>query len=292
MSDTGIAGALAELWRYPIKSMGGEALHAGTLTTRGVHGDRVYALVDHATGKVASAKLPRLWGGLLACRAALVSSSGADASTRPVQITLPDGGSATAPGPQADEALSALCARSVTLVATPPEQPEIDRYWPDIAGLALRDTITSGPISTGAAPGTFFDYAPLHLLTTASLARLGALYPAGALSARRFRPNLVIAPADETSAFAENTWVGRTLVIGGQVRLRVITPTPRCVVPTLPQPDLPQDLGILRTIVAHNKVPIPLLDGSMQASLGVYAVVERGGPVRVGDPVFVEPLEM
>jgi uncharacterized protein YcbX len=282
-------GTISGLWRYPIKSVGGEALDAGTLTTRGLQGDRVYALMDRATDKIASAKLPRLWGQLLECRAALMHSPDEHpaASDAPLQITLPDGSSAVVPSQGADEALSALCGRDARLVATPPEQPEIERYWPDIAGLALRDTISSGPIATGAPPGTFFDYAPLHLLTTASLARLRMVYPAGSVVVRRFRPNLLIAPSDETPAFAENAWVGRTLVIGERVRLRIISPTPRCVVPTLPQPDLPQDLGILRTIVAHNKVPIPPLGGAIQASLGVYAVVEQTGPIRVGDPVVI-----
>ena len=33
-------------------------------------GDRAYALVDTETGKVASAKHPKLWPNLFACRAA------------------------------------------------------------------------------------------------------------------------------------------------------------------------------------------------------------------------------
>ena len=68
-------GTIAGLWRYPVKSMGGEALDVAVLTARGVSGDRVYALLDGATGKVASAKHPRLWGQLLACRAAGAASS-------------------------------------------------------------------------------------------------------------------------------------------------------------------------------------------------------------------------
>lgn len=281
-------GAIAELWRYPVKSMGGEALAAGVLTSRGISGDRVYALVDCATGKIASAKHPRLWGRLLDCHATVVAppdtSAISSAHTAPaVCITLPDGARVLAGSEAADEALSALSGGVAALVATPPEQPEIERYWPDIAGLALRDTVTAGAIGMGARPDTFFDYAPIHLVTTSSLARLQALCPDGAsVAVRRFRPNLLVAPSDEATGFVENAWVGRTLLIGEQIRLRIISPTPRCVVPTLPQPELPQDLDILRAIVAHNKIPIPPLGGALQASFGVYAVVERGGAIRAG----------
>jgi uncharacterized protein YcbX len=32
---------VAELWRYPVKSLRGEQLNAATVTTDGVHGDRL-----------------------------------------------------------------------------------------------------------------------------------------------------------------------------------------------------------------------------------------------------------
>jgi uncharacterized protein len=284
-------GTIAQLWRYPVKSMGGEALDTAELTSRGVRGDRAYALLDRDTGKVASAKHPRLWGRLLACRAAEVASTSdvSAAATPAARITLPDGRVVQAGGEvgseAADEALSALVGRAVALSTQPPPRPEIERYWPDIAGLDLRDTVTAGAIGAGSPAGTFFDYAPLHLMTTASLARLRALYSGGAVAIRRFRPNLVVALSDETAGFVENEWVGRTLVIGEHVRLRVVSPAPRCIVPTLPQPDLPRDVGILRAIVAHNKIPIPPLGGALQASLGVYAAVERADAIHIGDRV-------
>jgi uncharacterized protein YcbX len=172
------------------------------------------------------------------------------------------------------------------LVSAAPDGAEIERYWPDISGLDLRDTVTSGEFAAGA-PGTFFDFAPIHLLTTASLRRLRERYPTGRIPASRFRPNLVIDTPFETNGWIENDWVEQTLLIGDDVRLRVISPTPRCVVPTLPQPGVPHDIGVLRAIADHNRPPIPLLKGRPQASLGVYALVMRGGVVRPGDEVRV-----
>jgi hypothetical protein len=91
---------------------------------------------------------------------------------------------------------------------------------------------------------------------------------------RRFRPNIVLRLGDGETGFVENSWVGRTLSIGEGVRVRITAPCSRCVMTTLPQGDLPQDGGILRTAAKHNKT-----------NVGVYGVVDRGGRVRRGDPI-------
>jgi uncharacterized protein YcbX len=278
-------GVVAGLWRYPVKSMRGEGVSALALTERGARGDRGWAVIDETSGKVASAKLPRLWGRLLTCRATIASPDGEPGTAPEVEITLPDGQTVTAGDARADAALSALAGRPVRLSSQPPELAEIERYWPDIEGMAQRDVETSNAIGAGAPPGTFFDFAPVHLLTTVSLARLRALYPSGYTDVRRFRPNLLIAPLRDEEGFVENDWVGRVLLIGDTLRLRIITPTPRCVVPTLPQADIPNDIGILRTIAAQNRPPIPIRGGAKQPSLGVYAVVEQPGVVRLEDAV-------
>ena len=278
-------GAVFALWRYPIKSMLGEELDDALVTARGLRGDRAYALIDQASGKVASAKLPRLWGQLLACRAIVAAWPDPDGPRPAIRLTLPDGRAVTTTDDDIEATLSAALGRAVTLAATAPDGAETERYWPDVEGLPLREAITSGAFGLGAPPGTFFDYAPVHLLTTATLDRFRALYPDGHFADRRFRPNLVVAPAPGADGFVENGWVGRTLAIGAEVRLRVTDPAPRCVVTTLPQADLPRDIGILRTVAAHNRPPIPALGGALLPSAGVYATVERGGTIRRGDTV-------
>ena len=65
-------GSVAALWRYPVKSMLGEELNAVEVTERGLLGDRQFAVLDPATGKVAGAKNPRKWGNFLQFRAAYV----------------------------------------------------------------------------------------------------------------------------------------------------------------------------------------------------------------------------
>ncbi len=125
--------------------------------------------------------------------------------------------------------------------------------------------------------GTFFDSAFLHLLTTATLDRLGRLYPTGRFEVRRFRPNIVVETKETEPDFAENGWTGQILAIGDSVRLSITGPCARCVMTTLAQSDLPRDVGILRTAAQHNR-----------ANVGVYASVLRTGKVRRGDSVWLE----
>ena len=53
------------LWRYPVKSMAGEAVEAVELDADGVAGDRRWGVRDLDTDRLASAKKPRPFGGLL-----------------------------------------------------------------------------------------------------------------------------------------------------------------------------------------------------------------------------------
>ena len=58
---TPLAGKVVALWRYPIKSMQGEQLPVALLAQGSLLGDRAFALLDRATGFVASAKHPGRW---------------------------------------------------------------------------------------------------------------------------------------------------------------------------------------------------------------------------------------
>jgi uncharacterized protein YcbX len=266
-------GAVVALWRYPVKSMLGEELNASALGKRGLVGDRVYAIVDPETGKVASAKHPKKWPHLFDCRAAFVEPPGSSGELPPVRVTLPDGRITRSDDVGFDEAISAMLGRSGKLQMAVPEKPVLEEYWPDIEGLALRETVTDEAMPEG----TFFDVATVHVLTTATLDPLRELYPDGRFEVRRFRPNIVVQPTLGDRSFVESDWVDRTLAIGDEVRLKVTGPCARCVMTTLPQGDLPRDPGILRAAAQHN-----------EANVGIYAEVTQGGLVRRGDDVRVE----
>ena len=279
-------GSIVALWRYPVKSMMGEELNAAEVTKRGLLGDRVYALVDSSDGKIASAKNPRKWPHLFDFSATLADAQTIGVKAPPVQIRLPDGAIASSDQSDVDQLLTKALNRSVTLAAitydyshaAQPASPDLpnaaaEEYWPDIEGLDFRNTVTDFSLPEG----TFFDCATVHLLTTSTLDRLRALYPQGSIDVRRFRPNIVVETATGSRDFTENAWVNHVLAIGDAVRLSIDGPCPRCVMTTLPQGDLPQDVGILRTAAKHNR-----------ANVGVYASVLQAGKVRRGDSVRLE----
>jgi uncharacterized protein YcbX len=265
--------SVGAIWRYPVKSMLGEELNAAEVTGRGLLGDRQFAVVDPATGKVAGAKNPRKWGNFLDFRAAYTEPPQAGAMLPAVRVTLPDGSAVTSDQPDLPRRLSGALGREVAFSAAQGNGSSgatAEEYWPDMEGLDFRDAVTDFELPAG----TFFDFGVVHLLTTATIDRLRALYPGGRFEIRRFRPNIVVSTGPEEEGFVENDWVGRTVAIGAQVRLRVTGPTPRCVMTTLAQGDLPKDSGILRTAAQHNN-----------AGVGVYAEVLAGGAIRRRDRV-------
>jgi uncharacterized protein YcbX len=266
-------GSVVSLWQYPVKSMMGEELNATEVTERGLLGDRAYALVDSADGKVATAKNPRKWPRLFDFRATFIEPARAAAKVPPVRIALPDGTTVTSDQGDLNQILSKALNREVTLRAAQRGAVNAEEYWPDMEGLDHRDTVTDFTLPEG----TFFDCAMVHLLTTATLDRLRELYPQGRFEVRRFRPNIVVQLASGEKSFAENAWVGHALTIGDEVSLSITGPCARCVMTTLAQGDLSRDPGILRTAAQHNQV-----------NVGVYAAVVRGGTIRRGDPVRIE----
>jgi uncharacterized protein len=275
-------GTVGALRRYPVKSMLGEALDAGDVTFTGLAGDRRLAVISRTTGKIASAKFPRLWRDLLTLSAAADEGTGDGA----VRITLPEGKTIWSNDADVDAVLSGLLDEPVALTATPPPGAALDRAVPEAV---LRDGVDAQVPAElmeigggGGPPGTFVDYAPLHLLTTSTLDRIAELSPHGRADLERYRPNVVVRTT--APGFTENDWLERNLRIGDDLVLRIITRTARCAVPTLTHGTLPRDPDALRVLARHNRVkPLDSLDPEPCA--GVYARVLRPGRIRTGDAV-------
>ncbi len=266
------AGTLASLHRYPIKSMMGEELNGTRITPRGLLGDRAFALCDLDTHKIVSAKNPKRWPGLFNYRATYITPPEIEAGAPAVRVALPDGRFAVTSHGDFSEKMTSALGRAVALVATAPPGAQLEEYWPDMDGLAHRDAVTEEAMP----PGTFFDLALLHILTTSTLNKYRQLYPDGRFEPRRFRPNIIIDTGDQ-EGFVENEWIGKTLSIGSEVKIKITGPCPRCVMTTLPQGDLPKDTGILKTAAQHNGVHV-----------GAYAAVVSPGEIRIGDAVRIE----
>lgn len=262
-----VQGTIGAIYRYAIKSMAGEELDAVEVGERGLAGDRGRALVDLASGAVVSAKNPRKWPTLLDCRATYPVTPQVDQPAPVAHIALPDGTAFASDETDADRRLSQFFGRQVALVTTPPAGQQIEMMLPEDPS----ETVLDVPIP----PGTFFDEAAVHLLSTASLRALAAAAPDSNFDIRRFRPNLLIDLPAGSEGFADNAWIGHTLAIG-DVRLEVIGPCPRCIMTTVPQGDLPKDAAVLRAAAEKN-----------DANVGVYARVVTGGQIRRGDTVTI-----
>src|ERR671931_1301597 len=135
-------GSVVSLWRYPVKSMMGEELNAAEVTERGLVGDRYFAVVDKATGKVAGAKNPRKWGNFFDFRAAYVEPPTSGSTLPPVCLTLPDGSVVTNAQADLAQTLSEALGREVRLAeavgAGSSSAATAEEYWPDIEGLEHR----------------------------------------------------------------------------------------------------------------------------------------------------------
>ncbi len=284
--DRAATTAIEDLWRYPVKSMMGEALTSVDITPAGVIGDRGWATRDEVRGGIRGAKKI---AGLMRFAARYVDEP---STARPVphaEITLPDGTAARTDATDVDERVSAALDHKVRLFPLQPPDalehyrrgaPDSDDLLEELRGIFGREAGEPLPnfaafppelIEYESPPGTYFDAFPLLLVTRQSLATLGA-------DVRRFRPNLVIDAPDATDRYPELAWAGRTLRVGDDVELRVEMGCPRCVMVTLPFADLPQDRALLRRIVRE-----------AGQDLGVYASVVHPGTVRVGDAVSVGP---
>lgn len=294
MTTRRVVGSVAGLWRFPVKSMRGERLDEVECTARGLVGDRAYALVDAATGKVASAKSARLFPDLFGCRAAYSEPPRSASDLPPVRITLPDGESVASDSSDVDRVLSAFFRRDVTLAQTAPDDFTIDQYHPDVEDVSPdghRDAVVEQKLgsaffaNTGLVSplpaGSFFDLFPVSVIATSTLDHLSHLRPDSNFDQRRFRMNVIVGTPE--GGFMENEWVGHELAIGDAIRLNIALPNPRCVMTTLAQEELPQDIDVLRTIVKHNRIQVG--EAGRFPCAGVYAVVQGPGIARTGDRV-------
>ncbi|HET9769210.1 MAG TPA: MOSC N-terminal beta barrel domain-containing protein [Thermoanaerobaculia bacterium] len=229
-------GRVVGLWRYPVKSMAGETLAAAEVSWHGIAGDRRWAFIRDG---VVQSGFPWLTlrerGDMVHYRPSLLEPARPDQS--PTVVQTPAG---------------------VTF---------------DVAAPALAAELGAGVRVIKQDRGVF-DTMPLSLITTQTIARLGAMVGAE-LDVRRFRPNVLVEAADETP-FAEDAWVGCVLRIGS-LRMRVDKRDGRCAVVTIDPTTTERNPAILRTIARDR-----------QGCLGVYGSTVEPGRTAVGDAVVID----
>lgn len=233
-----VCGRVAALWRYPVKSMRGEPVQQVDVSWHGLAGDRRWAFVRDGPARNGFPWLTiRERPDLLLYRPSFAE---------------PD-----------------LPNVSPTMVDT----PSGDRFEVEDPALAaeLDDGVRVMKLDRGA-----FDSLPLSVITTQTLAGLGALLDLDTEpDVRRFRPNLLVDTAGAT-AFPEDHWVGSVLRIG-QARMRADARDRRCTVVTVDPSRATRNPEILRVIAR-----------ARGGYLGVYGSTVQPGRVAVGDPVVIE----
>jgi uncharacterized protein YcbX len=243
-------GHVRELWRYPASSLGGEFLGKMAVGTSGADGDRLFGLIDLANGEIARPDTVARWQKVPHILARLRS----------------------------DRSLEVLVPGTDTWMPAPAR--ETDATISDYLGFdaAIRPfEKTPAPGYAGAFTKPRYDKAPIHLLTTASLARLQALHPTGNIDTRRFRPSVLVDIPEIDGSFPETEWMGRRISIG-PVELTIAEPCRRCGFTIIAQEGIDHDPNILRTLVRHNR-----------HNFGVYCRVDHTGDIGIGDAMRLLP---
>jgi uncharacterized protein YcbX len=192
-------GTVTHLWRWPVKSMGGEGVNALRVDARGAGGDRTHAVTHEHKGSVrplTAREAPRL----LAWSAAYPFNL--DAGLEPARppfavVTAPGGRTYRWGDPRLRSALESDLGRPVELAR-------------DVDG--IQDV-----------PGT------LLVTVQASLDALDRELGCP-VDLRRFRTNLHLEL--DAPAWAELGWEGAEVAFSGGVRLRLLHPCVRCAIPT------------------------------------------------------------
>jgi uncharacterized protein len=234
-------GTVKQIWRFAVKSMAGERLESCTIGTRGIPGDRGWAIRDETAGKLATGSRFPL---LMQC-AASYRESPVNGVVPHVDMQFPDGFSLGSDGGDVNERLSELLGKPVSLSS----------------------------LAADANAEHYFDVAPIHVLTTASLAEMSRLNPAAIWDVRRFRPNFFVETEPGIEGLIEFEWTGKQLRLG-EVELYCEIPCERCAMASNAQRELPKDASVLRSIVKE-----------ANTNLGMYAKVTTPGEVKVGDIV-------
>ncbi len=245
-------GVVSELWRYPVKSMRGEALREMTLSEAGAAGDRTYAVRELKHGGILSA---RLFATLLQLRAYHFESGA-------IAIEFPDRRIFDPGDPDTAQALSAILEMPVRIEPTRPQHPTPEQLAAIVAGREYpprRD---------------FFDEAVVHVIASGTLDHMRRLSPGSDFDTRRFRPNIVV-ETEPAGRFVEDEWLDGALEIA-DARIVWMRPAIRCAMTIHPQWDLPHDHAVLRTAAQHHG-----------AYVGVFASVGAPGRVALGDPVYL-----
>lgn len=205
-------GTVRELWRYPVKSMAGEALDAVELGWRGLAGDRRWAFVREGDLSSFPWLSARDLSELVLYRARFLDPADPRGA---VEVTTPDGRVHAV-------ASEALAARLSAAAGRPLRPVQSSRGFPDDMPVSVASTTTAAAVDSAAGRQ---------------------------VDPRRFRHNIVIEPLVPER---ETAWAGAVLALGAgedAPRLAVAAPAPRCAIIAIDPDTGARDPALLRTVV-------------------------------------------
>jgi uncharacterized protein YcbX len=225
-----VAGIVSDLWRFPVKSFGGERVRRAFIGPFGIIGDRRHAVRDEDGTPLSARRAHALLG--------FAARYGDGEAAEAASVTTPSG------------------------FELDPDDPGLARELSELVGR---------PVGMIRSAVGIHDAAPVHLLSTSSLAAAGAWLAGDEVDVRRFRPNLVV-ELEHPEPFAESGWIGAHLELGdGGPVLEVVSPTERCAVTTFDPDTLERDNRVLAGLARER-----------ENLFGVYARVRRPGWTEVG----------
>lgn len=244
-----IVGHVESLWRYPVKSMGGEELKEAYLGVSGVYGDRLYAFHSAAAPKTFPYLTGREQEKMLLYRPVYQHSD--------------------------DTASAHIASENSSDFRVDIETPEGEKLTIDDSRLInlLREGLRNSPeLTLVCSDRAMTDCHPISLFSMQTVRQLSHELETG-LDKRRFRANIYVDLASP-DGFGEDQFVGRKLRIGSTVVIEVIERDPRCKMITL-DPDTAQaNPEVLKQVARFH-----------EGNAGIYAAVVTEGTVRPGDEI-------
>src|SRR5215467_7392659 len=255
-----IVGKVESLWRYPVKSMGGEELDEAFAGYPGVYGDRVFAFKSSTSPTGFPYFTAREQRRLLQYRPRFRHP---DKAARPVNLADAESkGAGPLPADISDLMVDIETPEGKTLAIDDPVLMDILR-----ANVDAKHELTlmrSHRAMTDCRPMSTFSLQSARQLSEET---------GMSVDKRRFRANVYVTLASD-QGFGENELVGRSLKIGPKVVVNILERDARCVLITLDPDTGEQSPAILKKVAqAH------------EGTAGIYGAVIIEGMLHKGDSV-------